>query len=166
MSRAPSSTLERTSSRRRRISSSSTPQSLNSETRICVATPRSRIKPQQTKDSEQPQSSEQTLVSNGKIVDARSSFATLGIAPWLLVSLAGLAIQRPTAIQKSCIPAILGGQDVVGGSQTGTGKTIAFAVPILQKWAEDPVGVFAVVLTPTRYGWSLYQPNCQTHSQQ
>jgi ATP-dependent RNA helicase DDX49/DBP8 len=62
-----------------------------------------------------------------------------------------MAIKRPTSIQKGCIPEILKGRDCIGGSRTGSGKTIAFAVPILQKWAEDPFGIFALVLTPTRY---------------
>ena len=92
----------------------------------------------------------QTIVSNGKVVDAKSSFATLNVAPWLIASLAAMAIQRPTAIQKGCIPEILAGKDVIGGSRTGSGKTVAFAVPILQKWAEDPVAIYAVILTPTR----------------
>ncbi|GFR48805.1 hypothetical protein Agub_g10756, partial [Astrephomene gubernaculifera] len=49
-----------------------------------------------------------------------------------------------------CIPAILKGRDVIGLAQTGSGKTAAFALPILQSLAKDPYGVFAVVLTPTR----------------
>ncbi len=61
-----------------------------------------------------------------------------------------MEIKRPTGIQKGCIPKILEGQDVIGGSRTGSGKTVAFTVPILQKWAEDPVGIYAVILTPTR----------------
>ncbi|EEH39887.1 ATP-dependent RNA helicase DBP8 [Paracoccidioides lutzii Pb01] len=79
-----------------------------------------------------------------------SSFATLGLAPWLVGSLSAMAIKRPTAIQKACIPEILKGRDCIGGSRTGSGKTVAFAAPILQKWSEDPLGIFAVVLTPTR----------------
>ena len=79
-----------------------------------------------------------------------SSFAAIGVAPWLVASLSTMAIKRPTGIQKACIPEILMGRDCIGGSRTGSGKTVAFAVPILQKWAEDPVGIFAVVLTPTR----------------
>ena len=94
---------------------------------------------------------EATEINSGKVVDAKSSFATLGVKPWLLASLTAMAVYRPTAIQKGCVPAILGGSDVIGGSKTGSGKTIAFVVPILQKWAEDSMGVFAVVLTPTRY---------------
>jgi len=61
-----------------------------------------------------------------------------------------MEIKRPTGIQKGCIPKIQEGRDVIGGSRTGSGKTVAFTVPILQKWAEDPVGIYAVVLTPTR----------------
>ncbi|CRG85912.1 hypothetical protein PISL3812_02915 [Talaromyces islandicus] len=79
-----------------------------------------------------------------------STFATLNVAPWLVKSLSTLAVRRPTAIQRSCIPEILKGRDCIGGSRTGSGKTIAFAVPILQQWATDPFGVFAVILTPTR----------------
>lgn len=61
-----------------------------------------------------------------------------------------MQIRRPTPIQQACIPEILKGRDCIGGSGTGTGKTVAFAVPILQQWAEDPFGIYAVVLTPTR----------------
>src|SRR5579859_236293 len=43
------------------------------------------------------------------------------------------------------------GRDCIGGAKTGSGKTIAFAAPILQKWSQDPYGIFALVLTPTRY---------------
>lgn len=78
------------------------------------------------------------------------TFESLNVAPWLVHSLAAMAIQNPTEIQKACIPEILKGRDCIGGSRTGTGKTVAFAVPILQKWAEDPFGIYAVVLTPTR----------------
>ncbi|KAK5046696.1 putative RNA helicase [Exophiala bonariae] len=79
-----------------------------------------------------------------------STFASLSVSPWLVHSLAAMAIKNPTDIQRACIPQILAGRDCIGGSRTGTGKTVAFAVPILQKWAEDPFGTYAVVLTPTR----------------
>ncbi|PHH79113.1 hypothetical protein CDD80_5579 [Ophiocordyceps camponoti-rufipedis] len=82
--------------------------------------------------------------------DPDSSFSALHVRPWLVQSLANMAIKRPTGIQKGCIPEILKGRDCIGGSRTGSGKTVAFAVPILQKWAEDPSAIFAVVLTPTR----------------
>ncbi|KAL8872581.1 MAG: hypothetical protein Q9174_001816 [Haloplaca sp. 1 TL-2023] len=111
----------------------------------------SRIKPKRLSSKVDSHSElQKPVISNGRAVDASLSFATLGAAPWLIASLANMAITRPTGIQKGCIPKILDGRDVIGGSKTGSGKTIAFTVPILQKWAEDPVGIFAVVLTPTR----------------
>jgi DEAD/DEAH box helicase len=92
--------------------------------------------------------------NNGAVlapVDPQATFASLRVKPWLVQSLNSMAIKRPTGIQKGCIPEILKGRDCIGGSRTGSGKTVAFAVPILQKWAEDPFGIFALVLTPTRY---------------
>lgn len=93
--------------------------------------------------------------------DPSTSFESLNLRPWLVRSLANMAIKRPTGIQKGCIPEILKGKDCIGGSRTGSGKTVAFAAPILQKWAEDPSGIFAVVLTPTRYA-TLAAPKSST----
>jgi len=59
-------------------------------------------------------------------------------------------MSRPTSVQQGCIPAILSGRDVIGIAHTGSGKTAAFALPILQRLSRDPYGVFALVLTPTR----------------
>lgn len=83
-------------------------------------------------------------------VQKKSSFASINVDNWLVISLSNMAIKHPTGIQAACIPEILKGRDCIGGSRTGSGKTVAFAVPILQKWAKDPSGIFAVVLTPTR----------------
>ncbi|OCT55119.1 ATP-dependent RNA helicase dbp8 [Cladophialophora carrionii] len=91
-----------------------------------------------------------TPAAHPEIPMTSATFKSLNVAPWLVQSLAAMAIQNPTEIQKACIPEILKGRDCIGGSRTGTGKTVAFAVPILQKWAEDPFGIYAVVLTPTR----------------
>ncbi|GAB7358036.1 hypothetical protein MBLNU230_g0200t1 [Neophaeotheca triangularis] len=84
------------------------------------------------------------------LADKTTSFATLEVDPWLVASLANMAIKRPTRIQSHCIPEIVAGRDCIGGSRTGSGKTVAFAVPILQQWARDPMGIYAVVMTPTR----------------
>jgi ATP-dependent RNA helicase DDX49/DBP8 len=119
----------------------------------------SRIKKKSTaKDTQTPASEENPVLIKdaleiGLSVE-ESSFKALNVAPWLVGSLTTMAVRKPTAIQKACIPEILRGRDCIGGSRTGSGKTIAFAVPILQKWAEDPFGIFAVILTPTRYVWS------------
>ncbi|KAI1327898.1 P-loop containing nucleoside triphosphate hydrolase protein [Xylariaceae sp. FL0255] len=83
-------------------------------------------------------------------VDASSSFADLKLKPWLIQSLANMAIKRPTRIQGETIPAILEGRDIIGSSRTGSGKTVAFMAPILQLWSQDPSSIYAVVLTATR----------------
>ncbi|KAI5954437.1 DBP8 [Candida jiufengensis] len=78
------------------------------------------------------------------------SFQELGVARWLSESLEAMKIHKPTSIQQACIPAILKGQDCIGGAKTGSGKTIAFAAPMLTQWSEDPYGIFGLILTPTR----------------
>ncbi|SCU92380.1 LANO_0E00606g1_1 [Lachancea nothofagi CBS 11611] len=83
-------------------------------------------------------------------VGSSGDFGSLGISRWLVESLRAMKITQPTAIQKACIPKILEGRDCIGGAKTGSGKTIAFAGPMLTKWSEDPSGMFGVVLTPTR----------------
>ncbi|EEB06143.1 ATP-dependent RNA helicase Dbp8 [Schizosaccharomyces japonicus yFS275] len=82
--------------------------------------------------------------------ERKETFGSLGISPWLVETLQAVAIQEPTPIQKGVIKKVLEGADCIGGAKTGSGKTIAFALPILEKWARDPFGTFAVILTPTR----------------
>lgn len=81
---------------------------------------------------------------------SQRSFAQLGLSPWLVSALSSLSIHTPTAIQSCCIPQILDGRDCIGGAKTGSGKTAAFALPILQQWSLDPFGIYALILTPTR----------------
>lgn len=116
--------------------------------RIKKKQPQNASEENNKKLEEEPVTSKDALEIGLQVTD--STFSTLNVAPWLVNALSTMAIRRPTAIQRACIPEILKGRDCIGGSRTGSGKTIAFAVPILQKWAEDPFGVFAVVLTPTR----------------
>lgn len=61
-----------------------------------------------------------------------------------------MGIIEPTEVQEACIPRILRGEDVIGQAKTGSGKTAAFALPIIELLSEDPFGVFALVLTPSR----------------
>ncbi|CCW64446.1 unnamed protein product [Phytomonas sp. EM1] len=79
-----------------------------------------------------------------------SNFEHLGIDTWLAKQCAYMALNEPTPIQRICIPPILAGKHVVGGAATGSGKTAAFSLPILQILSEDVYGVFALVLTPSR----------------
>ncbi|KAG1755759.1 P-loop containing nucleoside triphosphate hydrolase protein [Suillus lakei] len=76
------------------------------------------------------------------------SFADMGVVPPLDAALARMSIRTPTEIQAACIPPLLAGRDCIGNAKTGSGKTVAFAIPILQKLSEDPYGIFALVLTP------------------
>lgn len=78
------------------------------------------------------------------------SFRQLGLNEWLDRVCASLGMRTPTEVQRGSIPAILAGRNVIGVAHTGSGKTAAFALPILQQLARDPYGVFALVLTPTR----------------
>ncbi|KAK7183151.1 ATP-dependent rna helicase dbp8 [Paraphaeosphaeria sporulosa] len=111
----------------------------------------SRIKAKQiTAPSRVQDGSGAPAVSEISNASERVSFASLNVSPWLVASLASMEIKKPTGIQKECIPEILKGRDCIGGSRTGTGKTVAFSVPILQKWSEDPCGIFALMITPTR----------------
>ena len=79
------------------------------------------------------------------------SFADLGLKPELLRAVDEKGYSEPTPIQSKAIPAVLAGGDVLAGAQTGTGKTAAFVLPILQKLGQ-PGGRAprALVLTPTR----------------
>ncbi|KAL0353388.1 UNVERIFIED_CONTAM: DEAD-box ATP-dependent RNA helicase 36 [Sesamum angustifolium] len=81
---------------------------------------------------------------------ANVTFSDLGLSEWTVNTCKELGMKRPTPVQHHCIPKILSGQDVMGLAQTGSGKTAAFALPILHRLAEDPFGVFALVVTPTR----------------
>lgn len=85
-----------------------------------------------------------------EIITTEKSFSDIGVQQWLIDTLHAMSIRRPTEVQANCIPSILAGNDCIGGAKTGSGKTAAFALPILQKLSEDPFGIYAVVLTPTR----------------
>ncbi len=83
-------------------------------------------------------------------------FDQLGLIPPLLRAIAEAGYERPTPIQARAIPSLLQGRDLLGLAQTGTGKTAAFSLPILQRLAESgrrPHGdrpIAVLVLTPTR----------------
>jgi len=81
-------------------------------------------------------------------------FETLGLAAHLLRAISQQGYTRPSPIQAQAIPLILAGRDVMAAAQTGTGKTAAFTLPLLQRLAEGPASKAnrcrALVLTPTR----------------
>jgi len=79
-----------------------------------------------------------------------SGFAELGLAPTLLEAVRDAGYASPTPIQIQAIPVALSGRDLIGLAQTGTGKTAAFTLPIIQRLAGGPRRPRALVLTPTR----------------
>lgn len=85
-----------------------------------------------------------------------STFDKLGLLPQLVQTVALLGYEQPTPIQEAAVPALLSGRNVIGQAQTGTGKTAAFALPMLQRLIENEPAergrrrVQALVLAPTR----------------
>jgi ATP-dependent RNA helicase DeaD len=90
--------------------------------------------------------------------DESASFADLELRPELLTAISGLGYEEPTPIQREAIPPMMAGHDLLGQAATGTGKTAAFALPILERLASDrgpaaadgPRFPIALVLVPTR----------------
>ena len=83
------------------------------------------------------------------------SFSALGLAPELLRAVAAQGYTTPTPVQREAIPLVLAGRDLLAGAQTGTGKTAAFVLPLLQRLGAAPrkgerARIRALILTPTR----------------
>jgi len=79
-----------------------------------------------------------------------TTFAALGLSESTLSALADVGYEAPSPIQEQAIPALLSGRDVIGQAQTGTGKTAAFGLPIMEYVDSSEQTVQALVLTPTR----------------
>src|SRR5687768_15065165 len=89
--------------------------------------------------------------------DSPAGFAGLGLDPRILQALTTLGYEEPTPIQREAIPLLLAGGDLLGQAATGTGKTAAFSLPLLQRIAPPGDGardgerqVRGLVLVPTR----------------
>lgn len=93
----------------------------------------------------------QTPLSNdNEDLSSTPNFSDLGLSEWATQTCLELGMKKPTQVQRYCIPKILAGNDVLGIAHTGSGKTAAFVLPILHSLADDPYGVLALVVTPTR----------------
>src|SRR3954470_1204018 len=84
-----------------------------------------------------------------------SGFAELGVRPELAAAVAALGYEEPTPVQRETIPLLLEGRDLLGQAATGTGKTAAFALPMLQRIRQLREGrptrqTAGLVLVPTR----------------
>ncbi|HYZ17881.1 MAG TPA: DEAD/DEAH box helicase, partial [Candidatus Acidoferrum sp.] len=96
-------------------------------------------------DTDEPKTAPETLQGEG--------FAALGLNPALVGAVSSLGYEEPTAIQRESIPPLLAGRDVLGQAATGTGKTAAFALPLLHRIGErgaEHHAVRALILVPTR----------------
>ncbi|MBS1142363.1 MAG: ATP-dependent helicase CsdA [Proteobacteria bacterium] len=78
------------------------------------------------------------------------SFADLGLSETLLQTLTQIGYETPSPIQAQCIPVLLEGHDLIGMAQTGTGKTAAFALPLMEQIDVKLMKPQALILTPTR----------------
>ena len=100
------------------------------------------------------------------------TFASLHLMPQLLQAVTKSGYASPTPIQAATIPLVLAGKDVLGCAQTGTGKTAAFALPILQNLSRRPVRpgaprpIRALILTPTRELAQQIQDNFVAYGKQ
>jgi ATP-dependent RNA helicase DeaD len=83
-------------------------------------------------------------------ITAPGPFAALGLDPQIVTALEALGYEEPTPIQERAIPLLLAGRDVIGRAATGTGKTAAFALPLVQRIDNRAHHVQALVMAPTR----------------
>lgn len=79
-----------------------------------------------------------------------ATFSEMGLSPQVLKALEMMGFESATDIQSQAIPVSLSGQDVIGQAQTGTGKTVAFSVPVVERIHKEEGNIQAVILTPTR----------------
>ena len=86
----------------------------------------------------------------GMSSEEKTGFAPLGLSPQVLAAIADAGYTEPTPIQEQAIPLIVQGRDVMGLAQTGTGKTAAFTLPIVDRLIDGPRRTRVLVLTPTR----------------
>lgn len=93
---------------------------------------------------------EQDTASDGNEVKPRATFESLGLIPQICEACSLLNFKFPSDIQAETIPYALQGKDIIGLAQTGSGKTAAFALPVIQALYNDPAPFFCCVLAPTR----------------
>jgi ATP-dependent RNA helicase DeaD len=88
--------------------------------------------------------------SGGKMEKEKIKFEDLGIAENIVKALEDYGYEEPTPIQEKTIPFIIQGRDLIGQSQTGTGKTASFGLPLIQKIDINLNKVQGLILCPTR----------------
>ena len=111
----------------------------------------------------------QAMTSPGAQGASMMTFEQLELAPAIVKAVHGIGYTEPTPIQQQAIPLILAGHDLLGGAQTGTGKTAAFTLPMLHllsnRTANQPGAVRALVLCPTRELAAQVEQSVRDYSQ-
>lgn len=104
----------------------------------------------QQSDNEEQEEQQPEPAGEDNEDDDNTTFKDLGVVDVLCEACEELKWKKPSKIQKESIPVALQGKDIIGLAETGSGKTGAFALPILQALLENPQRYFALILTPTR----------------
>lgn len=93
-----------------------------------------------------------------------TSFDELGLSPAVLKSIKQVGYEQPSPIQSASIPVLMSGKDIIGQAQTGTGKTAAFALPMLSKLDAKDSNTQLLVLAPTRELAIQVAEACQSYA--
>lgn len=105
---------------------------------------------EEVKESVEPDNSHLTL-ANGEVQElAQKTFSDLGVCQEIVEATQKMGYKAPSKIQAESLPFTLKGKDVIALAETGSGKTAAFAIPVIQKILENPQPFFACVMSPTR----------------
>lgn len=99
-----------------------------------------------SQDQEQPEDPSQDIL----VEEDDVTFESLGVVPELCKACLDMKWMKPSKIQKEVLPVAFQGKDIIGLAETGSGKTGAFAIPIIQALLKRPSRLFALILTPTR----------------
>ncbi|KAK4574583.1 ATP-dependent RNA helicase dbp10 [Recurvomyces mirabilis] len=130
---------------------------LDSDNDIPTQQPSTTLPPSDSEDEDEAFIAATTAAANRKGIDGKkkkagAAFQSMGLNTHLLKAIARKGFTVPTPIQRKTVPLILDGQDVVGMARTGSGKTAAFVIPMIEKLKSHSakVGARAIVLSPSR----------------
>ena len=97
-----------------------------------------------------PQDAAAIFILSGSIMETQHSFRNLDLSDEILKAIARMGFDKPTPIQEETIPPMMKGSDIIGIAPTGTGKTLAFGIPMLEYISLEDRGIQELVLAPTR----------------
>jgi len=100
--------------------------------------------------SQTPARADDSVTANAQPEEATSAFARLGLTAYTLRAIEELGYGEPTPVQEQAIPALLAGHDIIAQAPTGTGKTAAYGLPIVERLDEEILQPQALIVVPTR----------------